>query len=81
MSGSHSAITTAAKGGVAVTPSDVTEIPVTRSLWVGVTGNVAVRHPDGTTPTYTNVPVGFFAVQCDKVLATGTTATGIVAVY
>ena len=68
-------------GGAAVTKSDATIIPFTRALWIGVTGDVAVRHPDGTTPTYTNVPVGIFPVQVDKVLSTGTSASGIVAMY
>lgn len=64
-----------------VTPSDSAVIPATRSLYVGVTGNVAVRMVRGGELTFTNVPVGILQLQVDKVLATGTTATGIIALY
>lgn len=73
--------TAAAFKGVAVTKSDSTIIPVTRGLYVGVTGDVAVRHADGGTVTYKAAPVGVLPVQVDKVLSTGTTATDIVAMY
>lgn len=71
----------AIRSGVAVVPSNATVIPFTRALWVGVAGTVAVRHADGTTPTYTGVPIGLFLVECDQVLSTGTTATTIIACY
>jgi hypothetical protein len=64
---------------VAVTPSDVTIIPVTRSLYIGTGGTLIVRMAeDGQNATFTNVAQGIFPVQVDMVL-TGTTATGIVA--
>ena len=66
----------------AVTTSDATVIPKCRALWVGVAGNVAVRHAgDGSLVTYSNVPVGVLPVQVDKVLSTGTTATTMLALY
>lgn len=71
-----------AYAAAAVTASDATIIPKTRALWVGVTGNVAVRMAgDGSLVTFTAVPVGVLPVQVDKVLSTGTTATTMLALY
>ena len=67
-----------ATGGVAITPSDATIIdPPFRGLWVGTAGDVAILHLDGTTVTYPGAS-GIMPVSGTKVLATGTTATGIV---
>ena len=66
---------------IAVTASDLTVIQTTRALWIGVTGNVAVRTALGRNVTFSNVPVGVLPVQCDMVLSTGTTASSIVAMY
>lgn len=67
---------------VSITTSDSTVYdPPLRSLYVGTTGNVAVRTRGGTTITFTSVPVGMFPVQCDKVLSTGTTASGLIGLY
>lgn len=68
-------------GSVAVTPSDSTVIPTTRGLYIGVTGNVAVRMANGDLITIPNVAVGQLPRQVDKVLSTGTTATSIQAIY
>lgn len=73
--------TVSAHGAVAITPSDVTVFPTTRSLYVGSTGNVAVRMTDGQTVTFTAVPVGILPAQVDMVLATGTTASAILGLY
>lgn len=73
--------TVAAHGAVAVTPSDATIIPVTRSLYVGVAGNLAVRMADGQTVTFVSMAAGFAPLQVDKVLLTGTAATDIIALY
>jgi hypothetical protein len=73
--------TRAAADAVAVTTSDVTVIPVTRSLYIGTGGTVVVRMARGTTATFTNVAAGIFPVQVDQVLSTGTTASGILALY
>lgn len=70
-----------AYGAAAVTASDATIIPTTRALYIGVTGNIAVRMANGDLPTFANVPVGVFPIQVDKVLSTGTTASSIVAMY
>jgi hypothetical protein len=73
--------TSPAYDGVAITPSDATIIPVTRSIYVGVTGNIAVRMASGNSVTYSNVPVGVFPIQVDMVKSTSTTATTMIAMY
>lgn len=73
--------TAPAHGAVAVTPSDSTVIPTTRSLYIGTTGNLAVVMADGQTVTFNAVPVGILAIQVDKVMATNTTASTILALY
>lgn len=65
----------------AVTPSDATIVGA-RSLYIGVTGNVAVlADAQSSAVTFTNVPVGIFPVSAYKVMATNTTASGIIALY
>ncbi len=68
-------------GGVAVTPNDSADISGggIRGFYVAVAGNVAVVHPDGSTATWPALIAGqFHPIQCVRILATGTTATGIV---
>jgi len=73
--------TVAAHGAVAVTTSDATIIPVTRSLYIGTGGNINVRMADGQTILFSNVAAGIFPIQVDQVLSTSTTAALIVALY
>ena len=73
--------TVSAHGAVAVTPSDATIFPVTRALYIGVAGNLAVRMADGQEVTFVSVANGIFAVQVDMVKSTGTAATDIFALY
>jgi len=68
-------------GAVAVTTSDSTVIVTTRSLYIGATGNLTVRMARGMDATFNSVPVGIMPIQVDKVYATGTTASSIVAMY
>lgn len=78
----HADATVSAHKGVPVTPSDSTTIPVCRALYVGTTGNLTIQMPDETTAVlFSNVAVGIFPVQAEKILATGTTASNIVALY
>lgn len=71
-----------ASKAAAVTPSDATVIPVTRSLYIGVGGTLVVRMADNSsTTTFSNVAAGIFPVQVDQVYSTGTTASSIVALY
>lgn len=84
MAGSYRSVnaTVAAHSAAAITPSDSADIPVTRALYVGVTGNIAVRMADDENDiTFTNVPVGVFPIQALRVLSTGTTATELIALY
>jgi len=71
----------AAYDAVAVTPSDSTVIRTTRSLYVGVSGDVAVTMASGATVTYKSAPIGILPVQVSKVLSTGTAATNLLALY
>lgn len=74
--------TVSAIGTVAVTPSDSTVLALTRGLYVGGAGAVAVRMANGTTGTFSAVSAGtLLPFQVDKVLSTGTTATLIQALY
>lgn len=63
-----------------VTPSDAT---VTRfkALYVGSTGNVAIRTLDGDTVVFNSVPVGMLRIAGDQVRSTSTTASDIVAFW
>lgn len=67
----------------AVTPSDSQQLPTaSKRLWVGGAGNVALVTVGGDTVTYASVPAGtYLKVRAAQVLATGTTATNIVAEY
>jgi hypothetical protein len=69
-----------AVGGVAVTPDNTTIIPYFRALWIGGAGDVAVKFANGSIATHVGVPAAtILPVQGTQVLATGTTATDIVA--
>lgn len=73
--------TVSAHGAVAVVPSDATVFPVCRALYVGSSGNITLRTPDGQTVLFSNVAAGIFPVQCDMVMSTGTAASLMVALY
>ena len=72
-----------ATGLVAITKSDTAVIqPTTRGIYVGVSADLAVTMLDGTSETLVNLAAGVIhALQVTQVLSTGTTATGIKAVY
>ena len=67
---------------IAVTPSDTTLLTC-KALYVGGAGNVSVQTRDGaTTVTFTAPPVGTVLpinIENGHVLATGTTATLLIA--
>lgn len=73
----------AATQGVAVTASDSTVLPVTRGVWVGGAGNLAVVFADGgSAVTLPGVQAGtMLSIAVTKVMSTNTTATSIVALY
>lgn len=63
-----------------VSPSDGSDIKMTDSIFVGVAGNVRVRMGSGRDITWP-LSTGFHPIQCTRIYSTGTTATGIKAVY
>jgi hypothetical protein len=69
--------------GVAVTKSDSTVLNGTRALYIGGTGDVAVRMEGGQNSlTFSAVPSGTtLPIRVDQVLSTGTTATLILALW
>jgi hypothetical protein len=74
----------ACSGSLTITKSDSTVlVPICRKLWVGGTGDVALRLLDGSTPVIKAVPTGTMidGLQFDQVLATNTSATLMVAFY
>lgn len=73
--------TDTAKKSLTVTPSDSTDLPErARAIYVGVTGNVSIVDPYGNTAVYFAVPAGFqINAEVDRINATGTTATNLIA--
>jgi hypothetical protein len=67
----------------AVTPNDGVDLNFkTRAIYVGGAGNVACRNALGVSVTFVAPPVGsFIPVVTDRVMATGTTATNLIALY
>ena len=72
-----------ASDGAAVTPNDNTDLTTAaKRLWVGGAGNVALTTIRGTSLSYLGVPAGtYLFVRTARVLATGTTATNILAEF
>lgn len=63
-----------------VTPSDTQDLPwPARALTARTDGQVRVTSVDGDTATFFLGAGGILPVQVKRVLATGTTSTGIVA--
>ena len=69
----------------AVTPNDSADLPrvATRALWIGGgDGTLSVVMSGGTTVAFAGVADGtLLPIRVDRVRATGTGATGIVALY
>ena len=79
-SGSSDVALGAMNNAEAVTTSDTAELArVTRALYVGGAGNIAVVMADRTTVTFAGVPAGtVLPIRVRQVRATGTTATNLV---
>jgi hypothetical protein len=72
------------RNALAVVPNDNVDLPVTPilALYVGVTGDVAVNMLNGQTCVIKAVPAGrFMFLNISRVLATGTTASSLVALW
>lgn len=70
--------------GHAITASDSVDLGngPTKALYVTVGGNISVNLAGGGTAVLTSVVAGqILPIAVTRVLATGTTATGIVALY
>jgi len=76
-------LTSPPEHGVAVAPDDAADLAaVTRALWVGGGGDLAVRMQDGTALVLGGVPGGtLLPIRVARVRATGTTATRIVGLW
>lgn len=72
-----------AMDGVDVSPDDTTVLPqLTRALYVGTFGDVTVRLASGVVVTLGGVQGGvIYPLRVDMVLASGTTATGLVGLW
>lgn len=67
---------------VSVTPSDTTLIAPSRGIMASGGTELAIAFQDGSTVILTNITPGYiYPVSVVKVLATGTTATDIIAFY
>jgi len=62
----------------AITANDTTIHHNLRAIYVGTSGNLAVVSSEGSTETFSSVPVGILAIAPEIVKSTGTTATGLI---
>lgn len=76
-------LTSPPEHAVVIQPQDGVDLSVvTRALYVGTSGDVAVRMLDGAVVTLANVPGGsMLPLRVDRVLATGTTAGAILGLW
>ncbi|MEM7470454.1 MAG: hypothetical protein AAF340_03815 [Pseudomonadota bacterium] len=72
-----------ARGGEQVSPSDTVALAqVSRALFVGQGGDLSVVMADGTPLLFEAVPGGtMLPVRVERVASSGTSATGIVALW
>ena len=76
-------LTSPAQDALEITPSDSqTFVQTTRALYVGIGGDATVRMANGTVATFTGLLAGVvYPLRIDRVLATGTTAASLVALW
>ncbi|MEP4199312.1 MAG: hypothetical protein ABJL99_27110 [Aliishimia sp.] len=74
-------LTSPARDADPITPDDATDLnAVTRGIFVGASGNLQVQMLSGQTVTFNNVQAGVvYPLRVARVLATGTTAAGLIA--
>jgi hypothetical protein len=77
---STSGLDAPASHGFSVTPDDAADLAeTTRALYVGTTGDIAVVLASGAMLSFGNVASGsVLPLRTKRVMATGTTAAGIV---
>lgn len=73
---------------VSITPSDSADLTMTsgvnktKGVYVGLTGDLKVTMADGSTVTFSSLSGGIVhPLSVKRIWSTGTTATGIIAVY
>ena len=78
-----SSLVSPATGGGAVTPSNTADLAQTsRALYVGQGGDLSLVLASGSSVTLQAVPTGaLLPLRTRPVLATGTTASGVVALW
>lgn len=76
-----SSLTSPARDAAAIVPNDAVDLPfVTRGIYVGSAGSLQVRMAGGQIVTFENVLPGVvYPLRAARVLASGTTATALVA--
>lgn len=67
----------------AITADDNTDLDnLTRAIYVGGDGDLVVHDPEGNPVTFASLAAGtLLPIRAARVLATGTTATGLVGIY
>lgn len=74
-------VTAPARKAFAIIPSDTNDLDtVTRSIFVGTEGDIVVIMADDTQSVTFKGVTGLLPLMVKRVLATGTTATGIVGI-
>lgn len=76
-------LTAPAREAVTITPNDAIDLAVMpRAIYVGQSGDISVRFSGGQVVLFANAQAGsFLPVRAIGVNATGTTATGLVALW
>lgn len=71
------------RSGASITPDDASDLPVLpRAIYIGSGGDIAVTLADGDSVTLTGVPTGaLLPLRTQRVRQTGTSATGLVALW
>lgn len=79
-SSNASSLSAPATNAFAITPNDAADLPeVTRAVYVGTGGNVAVRLISGQSVVFTGVSGSvILPIRADRVLSTGTTASNLI---
>lgn len=72
-----------ARSASVVVPNDGTDLPhISRAIYVGQAGALAVELADGDVVTFEGVPAGsLLPIRASKVMATETTAASILALW
>ncbi|MFO1175770.1 MAG: hypothetical protein U1E48_11320 [Paracoccaceae bacterium] len=76
-------LTAPARDAVVIVPSDTVDLTfVPRAIYVGQSGAVSARMANGGSVTFANAQAGsFLPLRVAGINATGTTATGLIALW